>query len=471
MTTPKDLTYRDLVAIICNPGIAAINAITFLRTIALGMTIMPPTFANAVNAWSMRRLNGELVPCILLDSTASAANRLEAVLAFLREAGRLRFPALIIDFTGHSDPVVLRLGRVASYQLPHRDADAAIRDSKLNGQPFRDSEPGRRLAAASTRNATALIELDPISALLGAWLSEKGGRGRALPRLFSQEIIGFNAEPACRVGSKSDPLGINTTIYIPDPTKHSDHTNWTADPEKALRDPKSGDPILYGTKLKKDSSSSDASDDKDDKRGGGAQKKPGRPSLVNHSAVTPDIDRFDGRKALKLGGGYEIEPGDPMGGVTIDHARHYCAMPLGQLRQMRFPANRPLSPADQEKRDIACRAVFAAFALAAWAGWRESGHYGSLRSGCDLVIDPEHHSEHHLHISLVGFSGDETRRVTLDNAITIFNEAVERAREVGIQWDPNGTVLTPTDTLCDAISRTAASVGDDTEPEIDATTT
>lgn len=65
-----------------------------------GTKIFPPTFAGGVYCWEERRIDGKSVPCVLLDSVASQANRFEEALADLVARERLELPRLVVRFTG-----------------------------------------------------------------------------------------------------------------------------------------------------------------------------------------------------------------------------------------------------------------------------------------------------------------------------------------------------------------------------------
>ena len=80
------------------------------------------------------------MPCVLLDSVQSQANRMEAALLEEWEAGRAPLPVIAVDFSGDDLPKPFR---VTSLGAPHRIADALLRDSELDGVMFRRSEPGQ----------------------------------------------------------------------------------------------------------------------------------------------------------------------------------------------------------------------------------------------------------------------------------------------------------------------------------------
>ena len=133
---------------------------------APGDKIFPPTYERGSYATEMRHMGGEEVPCVLLDSVQSQANRMELALLEEWESGRVPLPVISVAFTG---PGLPRPFRVTSLEAPHRIADALLRDSELDGVMFRDSDTGKRLDTLDVRNATALFELCPTALVFGMW--------------------------------------------------------------------------------------------------------------------------------------------------------------------------------------------------------------------------------------------------------------------------------------------------------------
>ncbi|HKM55160.1 MAG TPA: type I-U CRISPR-associated protein Cas7 [Isosphaeraceae bacterium] len=58
----------------------------------VGDKVFPPTYEGGKYATEIRRVDGELVPCVLLDSVQSQANRMELVLLAAWEAQRIPMP-------------------------------------------------------------------------------------------------------------------------------------------------------------------------------------------------------------------------------------------------------------------------------------------------------------------------------------------------------------------------------------------
>jgi len=285
-----------------------------------GDKVFPPTYAGAVYAKEDRQIDGKKVPCVLLDSVQAQANRLEEALQRALDAGSLKdVPVLNVDFTGLG--LLDEISRVSSLEAPHRIADAILRDSLHDGQPFRKSDLGKSLDQASLQNATPLYKLCPTALIFGLWDSTgpKGGLGAKFQRALVSEIIGVNAEIGVKTSSRIDPLGMRAAAKV---IKKAD-----------------GSYELAGEKAKDGVS----------------------PSEVNHGNIPPDI--------TKPGGA---------GGATLDYAEQTLVLSLPALRKLRFPVDGKTTP----ERDAAARTVLAALALTAATLAAESGF--DLRSRCLL---------------------------------------------------------------------------------------
>ena len=158
-----------------------------------GDKIFPPTYEGGRYATEARRIDGEEVNCVLLDSVQSQANRMELALLEEWESGKVPLPVITVDFTGADLPKPFR---VTSLDAPHRIADALLRDSELDGVMFRQSVTGKRLDTLAPRNGTALFELCPTALVFGMWDSTgpRGGLGVKFQRALVSEIVGFHAQ-------------------------------------------------------------------------------------------------------------------------------------------------------------------------------------------------------------------------------------------------------------------------------------
>ncbi len=196
------------------------TAAAFRRVVELqpaggpGAKVFPPTYEGGKYATEKRRINGETVDCVLLDSVQSQANRMELALqeAIDEKPPRISLPVITVDFSNTNASFI---GRVTSLEAPHRIADAILRDSEWddgrgNKVPFRKTPVGAALDTASLRDATALFEHCPTALVFGMWDSTgaRGGLGVKFPRAIVSEIIGIGALPGQRTGGRLDPLQI-----------------------------------------------------------------------------------------------------------------------------------------------------------------------------------------------------------------------------------------------------------------------
>ena len=280
-----------------------------------GDKVFPPTYAGAVYATEQRQVTNasgqiETRTCVLLDSVQSQANRMEDALQQAIDNGETlkdcAIPVLSVDFTGLG--LLDEMRRVTSLEAPHRAADAILRDSLLDGVPFRKSDKGRLLDAASPQNATPLYQLCPTALVFGIWDSTgpKGGLGAKFQRAMVSEIIGINAQVGVKTSSRIDPLGMRAAA-------------------KVVKKP-DGSYELAGDKAKDAVS----------------------PSEVNHGNIPPDI---------------------ASGGITMDYAEQITVLSLPALRRLRFPVNGKTTVArDHAGRTVLAALALTSVALAAESG-------------------------------------------------------------------------------------------------------
>lgn len=358
--------------------------------------MFPPTFAGAVYAIEKRRIAGcdEPATCVLLDSVQSQANRMELALQEAADAGKITLPLVAVDFSEH-DPtgdleaderegrLIEKVGRITSLQVPHRLADAILRDSLLDGVKFRRSERGKALNAVGPGNATPLFELCPTALVFGMWDSHgpKGGLGPKFERAIVSEIVGVGAEIGdLRRGVRRDPLEISRDVLV--------------------RRAEDGSLAEVGV----------------GKGQGGV-----RPSGLGHSSVP-----FPEQRDRKTKANY-------YDGVTIEYAEQTTTLSLICLRRLRFPVNGRLDP----DADAAARTVLAALGLTAATLAFEAGVH--LRSRCLLWPDGP------MAWELLDRPGEDPRRFPLtgDSAVDLLNAAVERAKGAGLPWPEELLVLKP----------------------------
>jgi CRISPR-associated protein Csb1 len=366
-----------------------------------GDKVFPPTFAGAVYAIEKRRVPGRegAVQCVLLDSVQSQANRMEQALQEAVDAGKLKLPLVVVDFTEHdptgdseADEKAKRLkhaiGKITSLQVPHRLADAILRDSELNGTPFRNSDKGNALNRVSLGNATPLFELCPTALIFGMWDSTgpKGGLGPKFERAMVSEVVGIGAEwqdDYRARGVRRDPLEIRAAVTV---VKNVDKS-WriaTDEDKKAKRETE--------------------------------------PSKINHSSVP-----FDAKNS----------------GVTIEYAEQTTTLSLVVLRRLRFPVNGERN----DNVDIAARTVLAALGLAGATLAFESGM--GLRSRCLLWPDGP------MTWELLDKPGQAPKKfaVSSGQAVAILNKAIENAKDANLPWPTDPVVLKPSSQLVELVQR------------------
>ncbi len=376
-----------------------------------GDKIFPPTYpgegrnAQPRHVFERRRVAGNEVWCVLVDSVQSQANRLEECLLAAARQGLIDLPYVTVDFKNSN---LAGLTEITSLDAPHRVYDAILRDSLLDGQPFMKSPLGLRLAAAKPGNATALLESSPSALLFGAWHStgEGGGFGAKFPRCLVSEIVAIDApvdeiidsrtgaiDPRTsgrRTGSRIDPLGVLRRVEV---FKGPD--GWDTDKKRA---------------------------------GNGA--KSARPSEINHGNIAPSVQAL---------------------GVTCDHVEHVAVISFAGLRRLSY---------GEASRDRAGRALLAAIGLVALAEQDARGY--ALRSRCDLVCDGR------APLELVHADGSiDTLDVAHAGALELFAEARRVAVASGFELRTVPTRLIPQEKLVEIVrrSQTLALEGEGGEAE------
>lgn len=376
-----------------------------------GDKVFPPTYSGGTYCWEQRRIDGKSIPCVLLDSVASQANRLEEALTDAITKFGIDLPRLTVTFDGD----LADIGEISTLAAPHRIFDAILRDSMLNGTPFFKSPLYKALTASNVRNATELFASSPNALLFGCWDSTgaAGGLGNKFARAITSEIIGVNADwGSTQGGVRQDPLGIS------------------ADAEIAID--ANGDWSLVGK------SSSGKKD----------RAKGSRPSEVNHGNILVSVK--DGMWEQVLGDKVVTRELPLKGGVTVDYALQITVLSLTGLRRLKFP----LATGVSEAADRAAQAVLAALGLVAITVNRERGYW--LRSRCALVAEGAQDLE-------IVHADGRTTPLTLDSkqAVELYKQAIADARKIGLPWNAEPIALTPQPKLADLVrkSREIQSLG------------
>lgn len=358
-----------------------------------GDKIFPPTYPGEVrnapprHVYELRRIGGDKLWCVLVDSVQSQANRLEECLSEMMSEG-ISIPHIMVDL---SSAGLTGMTKITSLEAPHRVYDAIFRDSTYEGESFMASEVGKRLAAASLAEASALLEVSPTALLFGAWRStgEGGGLRAKFARCLTSEIVAVDVpvnyktddvEPrnlGRRTGSRIDPLGILRRVEV----YKAEDGNWGTTAAAA-----------------------------------GKKAKRVRPSEINHGNIAPTVQAL---------------------GITCDYLEHMVVLSFAGLRRLRF---------GDEARTAAGRNLLAALGLLALLEQDARGY--ALRSRCDLVC------EGRAPLELVHPDGS-TEEISLDRraARALYAEAFQDARRAGFNFSPEPLRLEPQEKLVEIIRR------------------
>jgi CRISPR-associated protein Csb1 len=365
--------YRDLELAVSLSGSRAVLrwSTTYQPAGGAGSKVFPPTYpvGNGQPPYVLEERYFDTGPRrnVLLDSVQSQANRMEEALLRAHRGRVIEVPLMVLEHAGEATATL------TSLQLPHRYADAYLRDALLDGQPFDKSELGRSLLAASPDDATAIFRHDPGSLVFGAWNSHRKGRQYKFPRVYCSEVIGWDPVVGQRQAGRMDPMNLQGSH------KSSGGAEvWTFVPVKGKGD--------------------------------------NRLSKIGHGNIAPNAQH---------------------GGVTIASAQRMASLSLAGLDRIGFG---PVST----QSAVAARAVLAAYAILA-DRLAFGGPMLLLRSGCELVMEAERLEW------VVRGGGTEPVDISLDCAISLFDNARRRAGEHGIDLSVEPVRLTPTKQLAAAI--------------------
>jgi len=288
--------------------------------------------AKSVYVYERRFLDGESRHTVLIDSKQSQLNRLEAELDRARTDGDAllsRLPHVQVTYGDGIDAQTF-----TDLVLPHRVFDAHVRAGTVDGVPTTQTDAYRAVRNASPANARALLDVSPITLVLGGWDSSRKSRQGRWRSALVGEIVGFVpaeavGEPGLRGGARIDPVGMQ--MQVPGP---------------ALKQ------------------MADAQQDE--------------LSAANYAKVSKQADAAKGKPvgAAELGFGGIPPALSALGGVACEPILRTHVLSFAALRQMRFGAG--------PDGDAACRALLAALAL---AGLARSDAELALRANCDLVED------------------------------------------------------------------------------------
>lgn len=178
----------------------------------------PDRGQGSVYAYETRYVDGEAKRVVIVDSAQSQRNRGEAATSLAIEDGnpvlgllpRIRVTYARQDLTEQYDDLT----------LPHRAFDAHIRAGRVDGVPTTAVPAYQAARNASPANARALVELSPVSLVLGSWDATRKARQGRWASALTGEIIGVLADqstdgaprPDLRGGARVDPVGMSAQL-------------------------------------------------------------------------------------------------------------------------------------------------------------------------------------------------------------------------------------------------------------------
>jgi CRISPR-associated protein Csb1 len=408
-----DKTFSDLIS----HAVALRLRVRLQPAAGPGAKVAPPTYNGPVYATELRYFPDipTPVPCVLLDSPASQANRIEQALLAAWRRKELSLPIVYSDFTPYDPPApelppelrLLRpIGKLTSLDTPHRIADAILRDSIVpeEGRVFRSLRPeqesswGQQLRMADIKRARILYELCPTALLLGMWDSTIGAgpTGLRIERALSSEIVGVDIMHGVHTRGRRDPLSIEDNLTPVYRARPSHPVAWTVSPETAQQ--VNGTPLPYGQ---------------------------GHPAEINHGPIPPTVIRGSATVGA--------------GGITMRYAEMLTVISLTALRRFSFPAAGAES--SPPETDQAGQSVLAALGILGVHLMLSEGL--DLRSQCLLV--PEQ-----LPVwEAVSPVGEITTLPALDlsTARTLFEHNLKKAIAAGLIWRSKPLRLVPTEDL------------------------
>jgi len=371
----------------CRPGGASVlTAVTELAA-AAGQhgAVAPARYvrgSHATYAFETRYIDSadtgpQPMGTVVLDSKGSSLNRVEAQLSAAITDGHpalSRTPRIRVTYEG--------LAPVTDLDLPHRAFDGHVRAGTIDGGggPV-TADPRYRAARDSTAaDAKPLLELSPISVVLGCWDSTRRSHQVRFRSALVGEIIGVLADQspdgrdiAPRGGARSDAIAPSVRLS-------ADQMEQLLSAQEAELSPKNAERVRQAVKKAKTGVTSAAG--------------------LGLGSIPPSLEG--------------------LGLVACQRIIRSHVLSFSALRQLRFG----LRP----DGDAAARGLLAALAL---NGLARSYDELLLRASCDLVETEE------PRFMLDGRYG-RTNKLTplrIDAADALLEQAIEVAVAAGVRWE------------------------------------
>ena len=370
-----------------------------------GGAVKPAVYEGGIYQFDRRWASpddDEPTQVIVIDNVPSQANRLEEALWRNRESTSI--PEFVLDLSGLPGLPAHLPRCLSSLQFPHRNADAYLRDSQLEGRDFLKTEIGRAIFAATAQTCGPLMSWFPQALLYGFWQSHLGKKRQSTKhaRAWVSEIVGWQpAATETRVlGLKGDALNLNTDDVVT--SNPDDRTVWE---------------IGKGART--------------------AGAKSDKLSEIGHGQVP-------------------LTETDAPAAVSFARVTQRATVSLAQLRRISLGGNVDVESTEaEEKADCSGRASTAARALLVALGLHAHqlafGRGFALRSGAEL-------RPRSTTVTWLGAKGDETIDLGgAETTLALLGSARDHAASQGVPldgWGLPATRLTPKENLSAAIRST-----------------
>lgn len=376
------LAFADVEAACRAGGATVLSSVTDLVPAAGTHAGIAParyvTGNRGIYAYETRFIGGESQSVVIVDSKASQINRIEEAIALAIQEGDpalTRMPSVRVRYEGHPEYTSF------DYQLPHRFTDGHIRFGTHDGAPVTDDPLYIAARNATTADATALLELSPVSLVLGSWDSTRKAHQARYRSCATGEIIGVLAdqgehgrEPAPRGAARKDDLAPSVQLGEKEmlallKTQEAEMSAKTVESiKKKAKDAKSGKTSA---------------------------------SVLGLGSIPPSLD------ALGL--------------VSCSKIIRSHVLTFAALRQIRFGTD--------NEANVACRTLLAALAL---HGVALADEELNLRANCDLREADD------SHVALDGRRGTQREIAPLTREVTgpLLSNAIDAAEsKAGIHWE------------------------------------
>ncbi|MDO5682533.1 MAG: type I-U CRISPR-associated RAMP protein Csb1/Cas7u, partial [Propionibacteriaceae bacterium] len=211
-------SFDDLIAA-CSPGGASVLTVVTELAPAAGPhgAVAPAKYVRgnqAVYAYGRRFIDGEPQHVVTIDSKSSSLNRIESALADAILDGEEPLASMPRIQVSYADGP-----SYTDYQLPHRAFDGHIRAGMVDGVAVTQDPRYRNARDAKAANIRALMELSPVSPLLGSWDSTRKSNQSRFRSAMTGEIIGVLAvqsdddpETPLMGGARVDPVAASVQL-------------------------------------------------------------------------------------------------------------------------------------------------------------------------------------------------------------------------------------------------------------------